>query len=56
MMNILHIVKEELDMTTGAIIFEHEKIAQVTVIDLRENRDYEFIINMMESHDRVICW
>jgi hypothetical protein len=55
-MNILHIVKEEPDTTTGAIILEHATIDHVTVIDLRENRDYEYIIRLLESHDRVMCW
>lgn len=55
-MNILHIVKEEPDTTTGAIILEHARIDHVTVIDLRENRDYEYIISLLESHDRVMCW
>ena len=55
-MNILHIIKGEPDITTGTIILEHAKIGHVTVIDLRDNRDYEYIVKMIESHDRVICW
>jgi len=55
-MNILHIVKEEPDTTTGALILEQATSSQVTVIDLRENRDYEYIICLLETHDRVMCW
>lgn len=55
-MKILHMVKEEPDTTTGTIFLEHAMIAHVTVIDLRENRDYAFIISLVASHDRVICW
>jgi len=55
-MHILHIVKKKPDTTTGAIFLEHARSGHVTVIDLRENRDYEYILSLMESHDRVICW
>lgn len=55
-MRILHVVKEEPDTTTGTILLEQAMIDHVTVIDLRENKDYEYIVSLMESHDRVICW
>jgi hypothetical protein len=55
-MKILHIVKQEPDETVRKIIEEHSKNGVVTVIDLRQDKDYARIIGLVEASDAVLCW
>ncbi len=55
-MKILYILKQDLDGTGKKIIEEHRKGNEVTVVDLRENKNYGEIVGMIESNDKVICW
>lgn len=55
-MKILHMLKNDPDMTTKEIIEEHEKSGEVTTIDLRINKNYSEIVDIIEASDRIICW
>jgi len=53
---ILYILKKEPDNTINTIISESEKESEVTVVDLRENQDYDALVEHIETCDRVITW
>lgn len=55
-MKILYILKQNPDETLNKFIEEHRKDHELTVIDIRENKDYIQAMKFIESHDRVICW
>lgn len=55
-MKILHVVKKELNETEKKIIEEQDRSNDVKIIDLRSNKDYDEIIDLVESSERVICW
>ena len=55
-MKILHILKNDPDLTTKKIIEEHKKSCEVISIDLRTNKNYGEIVECIESSDKVICW
>ncbi len=55
-MKILYILKQDLDETGEKILQEHKKMAEVTVIDLRTNKNYEEIIELIEKNDKIITW
>ena len=55
-MNILYILKQEPDGTLTKIMDEHKKDQEVTVVDLRENKDYDQIVDLIASTDKVISW
>lgn len=38
------------------MIENHKKKADVTVIDMRENKNYEEIIDKVFDNDKVITW
>lgn len=55
-MKILYILKDEPDATGKVILAEHKNMAEVTVIDIREDHDYDRIVDTIVSSDRVISW
>jgi galactitol-specific phosphotransferase system IIB component len=55
-MKILYIIKQEPDETLKTIMDEHNKKNEVTVVDLRENKNYDRIIDLIVSSDKVISW
>lgn len=55
-MKILFILKGVPDATGKVIMDEHKKRDEVTVIDIREDHDYDRIIDLIVSSDRVISW
>lgn len=55
-MNILHILKNEPDTVVNAIIEEHRLEHDVTVIDLRQIKDYEAVVDLIADSDKVISW
>ncbi len=54
-MNILYLLKSKPNATTNEMIANHQESSQVTVIDLRENKNYEDIIDQVFKNDKVIC-
>ncbi len=55
-MKILYLLKEEPDATGKKIIEEQKKTHEVMVLNLRENKNYDQIVDLIVSHDRVISW
>jgi len=55
-MKILYIIKRKPDDTLKKIIKEHKKLYEVNVVDLKEDKNYEQIINLVTSCDKVISW
>ncbi len=55
-MKSLYIVKQELDATAKKIMETQKKGNDVTVVNIRENKDYGKIVDLIFSHDKVISW
>jgi len=55
-MKILHILKTEPEAGVKAVIEEHRKYHDVTVIEMHKNKDYDLIVELMERADKVISW
>jgi len=55
-MKILHIVKQDLDATAKKVIEVHKAGNDVTVVNLRENKNYGQIVDLILSSDKVISW
>ena len=55
-MNILHLLTKKPNQLLEKIIEEHKKMSEVTVIDLRENKEYDKIVDSIASADKVISW
>ena len=55
-MKILYLVKQDPDATLKKIVEVHKKGNNVTVVDLRKDKDYGKIVDLIFSHDKVISW
>ena len=55
-MKVLYLVKQDLSETAKAIVEEHKKSNEVTVVDVRENKDYGQIVDLIAGSDKVISW
>lgn len=55
-MKILHILKDDPNDSIEKIIGEHKKGNEVEIIDLNINKDYAFIVELIERADKVITW
>jgi len=55
-MKVLYILKREQDETLKTIMEEQKKSCDVTVVKLAESKDYNLVVDLIESNDRVICW
>lgn len=55
-MKILYLIKQEPDETLKKFIEEHKKTNEVAVVDIRENKNYDQIIDLITSSDKVISW
>jgi hypothetical protein len=55
-MKILYILKQTPDATLTTIMEVHKKSNEVTVVDIKENKDYGKIVDLIFSHDKVISW
>ncbi len=55
-MKILYLTKRENDKTLVEFIKAHRELCDVTVINLAETTDYNHIVDLIESSDRVISW
>ncbi|MBF0472242.1 MAG: hypothetical protein HQK91_02075 [Nitrospirae bacterium] len=56
MQKIIYILKQDPNATAQQLINEHKKTENVTVIDLRTDKDYDRIIDMVAGSDKVITW
>lgn len=55
-MKILHIQKQDLDATAKKVLETHKKGNDVTVVDIRQNKNYDQIVDLIFSSDKVISW
>jgi hypothetical protein len=55
-MKILYIQKQELDATAKKIMEVHKKGNDVTIVNIRENKNYGQIVDLIFSSDKVISW
>lgn len=55
-MKILHIQKQDLDATAKKVLESHKKAHDVTVVDIRQNKNYDQIVDLIFSSDKVISW
>lgn len=55
-MKVVYILKKDADETAQSIINEHRKEHDVTVIDIRIEKDYVRIVNHIRDADNVISW
>lgn len=55
-MKTLFILKKDPDSIIKTIIKESEKESEVIVIDLREDQNYDALVETLETCDRVITW
>ena len=50
------ILKQNPDETLNKFIEEQRKEHELSVLDIREYKDYIQAMKFIENHDRVICW
>ena len=55
-MKILYLIKRESDDTLNRIIEEHKKTSDVRIVDFLKEKNYEQIIDLVSSSDKVISW
>ena len=55
-MKILYLLRREPDQTVKRLIEEHGRTEEVTFVDVRSEKDYDRIVDLTFSHDRVISW
>jgi hypothetical protein len=55
-MKILYIFKQEPVERINQLIEAHKKKADVSIIDMRENKNYVDIIDAVVANDKVITW
>ncbi len=55
-MKILYILKQDPDETLNKIMEEHKKSNEITGVDLRESKNYDQIVDLITSSDKVIPW
>jgi hypothetical protein len=55
-MKILYIVKQKPDATLNKIMEVHKKGNDVMVVNLKENKDYGKLVDLIFSSDKVISW
>lgn len=55
-MKVLFILKQAADDTVKTIMAEASKESEVKVVDLRENQNYDALVESIEACDRVITW
>lgn len=53
-MKLLYILKKEPSSSFKHMIDSHKEKAEVTIIDMRENKNYEKIIDQVFSNDKII--
>jgi hypothetical protein len=55
-MKILYLVKQDLDATGKKLLELHKQSNGVTLVDIRENKNYDQIVDLIFSNERVISW
>ncbi len=55
-MKILYLQKQDLNATGKKIIEVHKKGNDVKVVNIQENKNYDQIVDLIFSSDKVISW
>ena len=55
-MKILYLVTKDLDGTEQKITDGQQKSNDTTTFDIRTDKDYDRLVDLVESNDRVISW
>ena len=55
-MKILFILRKKPDNTIKTIMAESTKESEVSIYDLRENQDYDALVEHIATCDKVITW
>ena len=55
-MKILYLLKQDPDETLEEIMEGHMKSHDVTVMDIRNDKDYKKIVELIAMSDKVISW
>lgn len=55
-MKILYLQKQDFDATGKKILETHKQANDVTVVDIRTNKNYDRIVDLIFSNDKVISW
>jgi len=55
-MKILYLLRQDPDETVKRIMDMHKKDNEVTVVDIRVDKDYNQIIDLIATADKVIPW
>lgn len=55
-MMILYLLKQDHDDTLTEFIAVHRRFHEVNVIDIRDNKNYLQLIELIEISDRIIAW
>lgn len=53
-MKILHVLGSEPEETMKKILEEQKKLGEVAVVDLRKEKDYAKIVDLIAASDKVI--
>lgn len=55
-MKLLYLLKKDPTPTISDMIESHKNKADVTIIDMRKNKNYAEIIDKVFENDKVITW
>lgn len=55
-MKILYILKRDPDEMLTKLMDVQKNMCEVTVIDIRQNKNYTHIMELIENNDRIILW
>ena len=55
-MKILYVIKQDLDATAKTMIEVHKKGNDVSIVDVRQNKNYDQIVDLIFSNDKIISW
>lgn len=55
-MKILYLVKKDLDATEQQIVEEQKKSNDTNSFDVRTEKDYDRLVDLIDTSDRVISW
>ena len=54
-MKMLYLITKETGDTVRKFIEENKKANDVTVVDINENKNYDEIVDLIDSSDKVIA-
>ncbi len=55
-MKILYLMKQEPDETLREMISHQKKMIDVTIVDMRTEKDHDRIIDLIAASDKVVSW